>query len=179
MLPTTEAWIKLPLELLRQHGISKSGAVLLAAIIDECKHSEDLAAPISVDKLIAKAGYSRATVFRTLDELRELGLIETERTGRACVYKLTAGCVELCPRAVKDDRPARHTARAGSKPAPRAAAAKYEAVVNRFPDDDPLPGQMEFTDEVSPVETPEPDADPWAGLSDNVRDWLAERRIAT
>ena len=149
--PETTAWVKLPVELLKRSGISQKAALLLSVIIDKCKKSATLSAPISAAELVERSGMSRRTVCRALDELRALELIETDRTGRASTYRLTPGCVELCPKAVKDDHPAEQPA----KPAPRArkrregycesmtAPSEYAVLANRFPDD-PLPGQLEF-----------------------------------
>lgn len=188
--PSTKAWIKLPLELLRRSGIGKSAAVLLAIIIDECKHEDDLTKPISVQQLIRKSGYSRATVFRLLQELRELGLIEVQRTGRTSIYTLTPGCVELCPKAVQDEQPKQQ-----QQPTPRARARKqrkaptedelrkmkeYTALANRFKDegeDEPQPGQQSF-----PVDDPAEDLPPLPPkptVSDNVQEWLKEHGIST
>lgn len=149
--PETTAWVKVPVELLKRSGISQKAAVLLSIIIDKCKQSATLSAPISAAELVERSGMSRRTVCRALDELRALELIETDRTGRASTYRLTPGCVELCPKAVKDDHPAAQPAsrsraprssRRGSSTA-TATEAEYMTLVNRFPDD-PLPGQLEF-----------------------------------
>ena len=149
--PSTEAWVKLPVELLKRQGISKAAAVTLAAIIDKCKHQATLSAPIDAAELMQRTGYSRRTLFRALDELKALALIESKRTGRASLYTLTPGCVELCPKAVKDDHPQ-------SFPQPKKRKARrnipqdeddnmeaYLALVNRFlPEEEPLEGQLEF-----------------------------------
>lgn len=154
--PTTEAWVKLPLELLKREGVSKRAAVLLSVIIDRCKHGQDLSATISADELQTRSGMSRATVCRALDELRALSLIQTTRTGRGSVYKLTEGCVELCPKAVKDDHPAAEQPRKSSRSSSRSRTqsgsttgymSEYLSLVNRFKDDDePLEGQTSFFD---------------------------------
>ena len=149
--PDTTAWVKVPIELLKRSGISQKAAVLLSVIIDKCKKSATLSAPIGAVELVERSGMSRRTVCRALDELRALELIETDRTGRASTYRLTPGCVELCPKAVKDSHPAeqpaprprtQRSARRGSSAA-TATEAEYMSLVNRF-GDDPLPGQMEF-----------------------------------
>ena len=186
--PSTKAWVKLPLELLKRNGISRQAAVLLAVIIDECKHKSDLSAPIRADTLTAKSSMSRRTVFRTLAELRELGLIEVQRTGRTSIYTLTQGCVELCPNAVQDEQPKQQ------QPTPRARARKqhkaptedelrkmkeYTALANRFLDsdpDEPIQGQQEF-----PVDDPKQEIpqQPKPTVSDNVQEWLNEHGIST
>lgn len=139
--PDDVTWVKLPLELLKRQGISRRAAVLLSIIIDKCKKDKaSLSATISSAELIERSGMSRRTVFRTLDELRALALIESTKTGRESVYKLTTGCVELCPKAVRDEHP-KDTPR-GSTPRPRARkptaaelenASKYLAFVNNGP----------------------------------------------
>ncbi|MBR2086891.1 MAG: winged helix-turn-helix transcriptional regulator [Oscillospiraceae bacterium] len=142
--PETVAWVKLPLELLKRQGVSQKAAVLLSVIIDKCKQDKaSLSAPISSAELVSRSGMSRATVCRALNELRALDLIESTRTGRESVYRLTAGCVELCPKAVKDEHP-KGTPR-GSAPRsrtkkPTAAEmekmSKYLQFVNRFKEDE-------------------------------------------
>lgn len=154
--PSTEAWVKLPLELLKREGISKRAAVLLSVIIDRCKHAQELSAEISADELQTRSGISRATVCRALDELRALDLIQTTRTGRGSVYRLTDGCVELCPRACKDDHPAEQpskSSRSSSRSRTQRGGSvtknmdKYLTLVNRFKEDDePLEGQTSFFD---------------------------------
>jgi DNA-binding transcriptional ArsR family regulator len=139
--PETEAWVKLPLELLKRSGISQRAAVLLSVIIDKCKHKHELSAPISSAELCERSGMSRRTVCRALDELRALELIETTRTGRDSAYKLTAGCVELCPKAVRDDHPPKISgagSRARKKPTTEETDRmnKYLQFVNRFKEDD-------------------------------------------
>lgn len=150
--PSTEAWVKLPVELLKRQGISKAAAVTLAAIIDKCKHQATLSAPIDAAELTQRTGYSRRTLFRALDELKGLDLIEIERTGRASMYTLTPGCIELCPKAVKDDHPQTfpQTKKRKSRNIPQnddgmTPDSAYMALVNRsLLEEDVLEGQMEF-----------------------------------
>ena len=150
--PSTEAWVKLPVELLKRQGISKATAVTLAAIIDKCKHQATLSAPIDATELTQRTGYSRRTLFRALDELKALALIEINRTGRASMYTLTPGCIELCPKAVKDDHPqtfpqtkrkSRNIPQDDDSMTPDSA---YMARVNKslLEVEDALEGQMEF-----------------------------------
>lgn len=152
--PDTEAWVKLPLELLKRSGISQRAAVLLAVIIDRCKRDGNLSAPISADELHERSGMSRRTIFRALDELRTLALVRIDRTGRQSVYSITPGCVELCPKAVRDDHPPKISG-AGSRARSGGAAPapnKYEQLarlIDRQILDEPLPGQLEFSEEVS------------------------------
>lgn len=138
--PSTEAWVKLPLELLKRRGISRQAAVLLAVIIDECKHKCDLSAPITADNLTERSSMSRRTLYRILKELRELDLIRVQRTGRSSIYTLTPGCVELCPRAVRDDRPAEQQPKKARSRKPTKAEiedmAEYMQLVNRFKEDE-------------------------------------------
>ena len=174
--PTTEAWVKLPLELLQRAGISKRAAIVLAIIIDRCKHMQNLTTPITIEAITERAGMSRRTIDYAIKELKSLDLIRTQRTGRSSVYTLTPGCVELCPRAVKDDHPAEQQ----RKPTPRTSkkqcnssgtdygafikaqekqflsmsdeeiAAKYMSGSSsrsfKSDEDEPLPGQQSFFD---------------------------------
>ena len=133
-----ESWVKLPLKLLRQQGMSKASAAMCCIIIDRCaKEDKTLQAwvPISATELAAAAGYTQRTAQRAVLELEGLGLIEIKRErGCASCYRLT-GCVELCPAAFKEpqQRPTR-----ASKPAKglteqeRMELDEYLSVVNTF-----------------------------------------------
>lgn len=151
--PSTEAWIKLPVELLKRKGISQKAAVLLSIIIDKCKHTQELSASITADELTAKSGMSRRTVCYAIEELRALDLIRTERTGRASVYTLTPGCVELCPRAVRDEHPAEQPPRRQrSKPTPRRAAKSgkdYGALIRQYELEAQRRADAEYANEVA------------------------------
>lgn len=133
-----ESWVKLPLKLLRQQGMSKASAAVCCLIIDQCVQADKTLrawVPISTAEIARAAGYAQKTAKRAVLELEELGLIEIRRErGCASSYRLT-GCVELCPAAFKEQqqRPARP-----GKPAKalteqeRAELDDYLSVVNRF-----------------------------------------------
>lgn len=135
---SSNSWVKLPLSLLRQQGMSKASATVCCLIIDQCARADKTLrawVPISTAELARAAGYAQKTAKRAVLELEELGLIEIKRErGCASSYRLT-GCVELCPAAFKEQqqRPARP-----GKPAKaiteqeRAELDDYLSVVNRF-----------------------------------------------
>lgn len=133
-----ESWVKLPLKLLRQQGMSKASAAVCCIIIDQCVQADkSLQAwvPISATELARATGYTQRTAQRAVIELESLGLVEVKREcGCASSYRLT-GCVELCPAAFKE--PQQRPARPG-KPAKalteqeRAELDDYLSVVNRF-----------------------------------------------
>lgn len=148
-----EAWIKVPLKLLRAQGVTKSEAAICCVIIDRCSKRIDGWTEISTADMAADTGTATKTAKRAILTLEALGLIEVQRTpGKPSAYRLT-GCVELCPAAFT-----RRTAPAAPAPLRRSGsrrsaeptadelerAAKYTALVNRFKDDEPLPGQLEM-----------------------------------
>ena len=147
-----EAWVKVPLKLLRAEGLTKSDAAICCVIIDRCSKRLEGWTEISTADMAADTGTATKTAKRAVTTLERLGLIEVQRTqGKQSAYRLT-GCVELCPSAFRRTAPAaapparRSGSRAEAAPteAERARASKYEALVNRFKDDEPLPGQLEF-----------------------------------
>ena len=146
-----ESWVKLPLKLLKQQGISKSAAAICCCIIDQCSQSGlDAWTQISTAELAAATDTAGKTAKRAVLELEALGLIEIRRSaGSASSYRLT-GCVELCPAAFKHatEQPAKPTTRARKSRAKccesMTALSEYAQLANRFPDEDPLPGQLEF-----------------------------------
>ena len=156
MRVSEESWIKLPLKLLKQQGMSKASAAICCCIIDQCARAGlECWVQISTAELAAVTGYAGKTAKRAVLELERLGLIEIRRSsGSASEYRLT-GCVELCPAAFKQSEP---TPRATTRPTPRARKREkaapqddmieaYLSLVNRsLPKDDepPLPGQLEF-----------------------------------
>lgn len=132
MSSSAKAWIRMPLELLQREGLSKSAAIVLGIIIDRCTDRPDGCATISRADIAREAGYSRATVWRALDELERLELIEHARTGRASAYKLT-GCVELLP--PKQRGSIKQQQRAEKEAAQlrnEQKAAAYLSLVNQF-----------------------------------------------
>ena len=143
------AWVRLPLDVLKEQGVSKAGAVVLSIIIDKCTQFSTRSAPMGAGEIMQKSGYSRSTVFSCLKELERLDLIRHDRTGRVSRFELTR-CVELYPEACQLKPRAKADAKAKS-------AGKYEALANRFAADqsEPLPGQLEFP--VDRVPDPEPE----------------------
>ena len=125
-----ESWVKLPLKLLRQQGMSKASAAICCIIIDRCaKEDKTLQAwvPISASELAAAAGYTQKTAQRAVIELEALGLIEIKRErGRASSYRLT-GCVELCPAAFKEPQQQRT-----GKPAKKAVTDRERAELDEY-----------------------------------------------
>lgn len=168
------AWVRLPLDVLKEQGVSKAGAVVLAIIIDKCTQYSTRSAPMGAGEIMQKSGYSRSTVFSCLKELERLDLIRHDRTGRVSCFELTR-CVELYPEACQLKPRAKADAKTKS-------ASKYEAMANRFPADqsaadqsEPLPGQLEF-----PVDRdPDPDPNPkpaYLGLRPDVYEALFHRK---
>lgn len=143
------AWVRLPLDVLKEQGVSKAGAVVLSIIIDKCTQFSTRSAPMGAGEIMQKSGYSRSTVFSCLKELERLDLIRHDRTGRVSRFELTR-CVELYPEACQLKPRAKADAKAKS-------VSKYEALANRFAADqsEPLPGQLEFP--VDRVPDPEPE----------------------
>jgi len=131
-----ESWVKLPLKLLKQQGMSKASAAICCIIIDRCvKEDKTLQAwvPISATELARAAGYAQKTAQRAVLELEALGLIEVKRErGCASSYRLT-GCIELCPAAFKE--PQQRTGKPAKKAITdreRAELDEYLSVVNMF-----------------------------------------------
>lgn len=148
------AWVRLPLDLLQQHGVLQSDAVLLALIIDRCIDKPSKAAALDRSKLAAAAGCSVRSVSYGVQRLEQLGLIKRVRTGRQSYYALT-GAVELLPpkgAALAADPvpdPAaqpRRTRRHVQQRCTSDMDAAYLACVNKFRrdagDDEPLEGQL-------------------------------------
>ncbi len=102
MKPSLESWVKLPLKLLRQQGMSKASAAVCCIIIDQCAKADRSLqewVSISTSEIAESTGYCQKTAKRAVLELEALGLIEIKReSGCASRYRLT-GCVELCPAA--------------------------------------------------------------------------------
>ena len=154
-----ESWVKLPLKLLKQQGMSKASAAVCCCIIDQCARAGlERWVQISTTEIAAATGYAGKTAKRAVLELERLGLIEIRRSsGSASEYRLT-GCVELCPSVFKqpEQQPTpRATTRATTRTRKREKAAPqdddmmeaYLSLVNRSlkdDDDPPLPGQLEF-----------------------------------
>lgn len=130
-----ESWVKLPLKLLRQQGMSKASATVCCIIIDRCvKEDKTLQVwvPISTAELARATGYAQKTAKRAVLELEALGLIEIKRErGRASSYRLT-GCVELCPAAFKEPQQRTRKPAKGLTEQERMELDDYLSVVNTF-----------------------------------------------
>jgi len=156
------AWIRLPLDaLIASRGVTQSAVVVLAQICDRAaKACTTSGIEVTADELAAEGGKSRRTVCRALAELQRLELIAARRTGRGSVYELRPGCVELYPTGTFDgtaragagaaaagtSRRNRQSKQAGDQlcAAERAEMQEYLSLVNRFDNDEPLPGQQTF-----------------------------------
>lgn len=152
------AWVRLPLKLLRENGLTKSAAAVCCVLLDRATSAADVSAwiTVSMSDIAADVGCDVRTVRRAVADLLGIGLIE-RRSGKASgasnAYRITPGCVELCGRAAEAKRAVKSDAAAAPRPARRSVrrscsaedeeAAAYLSLVNRFADD-PLPGQMEF-----------------------------------
>lgn len=90
------AWVRLLLSTLTQEGCSRSAALVLAVIADKATEREDKRAWMRQKEIAAAAGVDPRTVRRALQQLRTLGLIETDQKARGelLCYRLT-DAVEL------------------------------------------------------------------------------------
>lgn len=134
--PSSESWVKLPLKLLRQQGMSKSSAAVCCIIIDQCAKSDrslQTWVPISTSEMAESAGCTKRTAIRAVLELEALHLIEVKReSGCASRYRLT-GCVELCPAAFTAKQPPKQSQRITERE--REEMDDYLSLVNRFKED--------------------------------------------
>lgn len=117
----SQAWIRLPLAVLKQIGLTKTDAIILALIIDRCIDQSDRTASISSAWLADAAGCSVRQVTASSTRLEQLELIERTRTGRATRYALTDG-VELLPPKRRQRNPK----------SDHDGLDEYLALVNRF-----------------------------------------------
>lgn len=133
------AWVRLPLALLRERGLTKAAAAVCCVLLDRATSAAELSAwvEVSASDLVADTGYNRRTIFRALDDLETLGLIERERNrlkGSPSRYRLKAECIDLCGRAA-DPKKQRH-----QKPYRRSTTeldeSAYLALVNNFKEED-------------------------------------------
>lgn len=135
--PSSESWVKLPLKLLRQQGMSKSSAAVCCIIIDQCAKSDRSLktwVPISTSEMAESAGCTKRTAIRAVLELEALHLIEVKReSGCASRYRLT-GCVELCPAAFQQPKqqPVKQQRITERE---REEMDDYLSLVNRFKED--------------------------------------------
>lgn len=100
---STKAWVRMPLALLREQGLTKSGALVCTAIIDRATDQADALdwVEVSMQELMQDTSCAFCTVYRALLDIERLGLIEIRHAGKSGdrnAFRLT-GCVELCPAA--------------------------------------------------------------------------------
>lgn len=114
------AWVRLLLSTLQKEGCSKSAALVLAVIADKATEHQSRSAWLKQSEIAASAGVDRRTVRRAVQQLRALGLIETQQQqpGERLRYTLT-DAVELSLKSTVATRAAAQRKRA-------AAAAKQE-----------------------------------------------------
>ena len=130
------AWVRLLLSTLTQEGCSRSAAIVLAVIADKATEREDKRAWMRQKEIAAAAGVDPRTVRRAVQQLRALGLIQTDQKGKGepLCYQLTEA-VEL---PVKRDVEARAAAaRKRQRKAQQEAEEErrmnsYLELVNRF-----------------------------------------------
>lgn len=142
------SWIRLPLQLLREQGLSKASATVCAVLIDRCTSPAAQSAggwiQIRITSLARLAGCDPRTVRRALVQLSDLGLISIDSgksSGEASRYKLT-GCVELCGTACQPKhapasasgavRSSRRQQQQQPTPEKLEKMQKYMTLVNRF-----------------------------------------------
>lgn len=135
------AWVRLLLSTLKQEGCSKSAALILAVIADKATERESRSVWMKQKEMAELAGVDPRTVRRAVQQLRTLGLIETNQKARGelLCYHLT-DAVELPLKREAEIKAA--AARKRSAAAAKAAEeAEYErncmALVNRFKEDEP------------------------------------------
>lgn len=135
------AWVRLLLSTLKQEGCSKSAALVLAVIADKATERESRSVWMKQKEVAELAGVDPRTVRRAVQQLRTLGLIETNQKARGelLCYHLT-DAVELPLKREAEIKAA--AARKRSAAAARATEeAEYErdcmALVNRFKEDEP------------------------------------------
>lgn len=121
-----QAWVRLPLEVLRMVGLTKTDAVVLSLIIDRCIDSPDRSAAISAAWLADSSGASARQICRSCAALESLDLIERQRTGRATRYTLRDGVELLPPKIRKGGK--------GKPPADDFDVDGYLSLVNNFGD---------------------------------------------
>lgn len=136
------AWVRLPLKLLREKGLTKAAAAVCCVLLDRATSAAELSAwvEVSVSDLVADTGYSRRKIFYALDDLEALGLIERERNrlkGSPSRYRLRSECIELCGRAAdpKKTKPYKQSKSKKSDDEAELEAA-YLSLVNNFKEED-------------------------------------------
>ena len=122
----TQAWVRLPLEVLKMVGLTRTDAIVLSLIIDRCVDAPDRSAAISAAWLADSSGASARQICRSCAALESLGLIERQRTGRATRYTLRDGVELLPPKIRKGGK--------GKPPADDFDVDGYLSLVNNFGD---------------------------------------------
>lgn len=164
--PINNAWIRLSLQTLITADLHKSSVILLAVLIDQTRagnHYEPVT--ISIAELMQLTGYSRRQMYRALDELCKLDLIQRRSTGRGLVITLT-GAVKVLPPIDGRDTKAKQIRAAKERKAAEAAKEiqhrkemdQYLQFVNRFkadytepqPEPDPEPPKPREPQKCSP-----------------------------
>ena len=139
MKPSLESWVKLPLKLLRQQGMSKASAAVCCIIIDQCAKADRSLqewVSISTSEIAESAGYTKRTAIRAVLELEALHLIEVKReSGCASRYRLT-GCVELCPAAFQPPKLSKSSKPSHITEREREEMEEYLSLVNAFGGDE-------------------------------------------
>lgn len=136
------AWVRLPLALLRERGLTKAAAAVCCVLLDRATSAAELSAwvVVSVSDLVADTGYSRRKIFYALDDLETLGLIERERNGikgTPSRYRLRSECIELCGRAAEPKKAYSYKQSKSKKSADEAELeAAYLSLVNNFKEED-------------------------------------------
>lgn len=112
------AWVRLPLRVLQDDSITKTGAAVLAAIIDRADGGE---VELTAAEIATAAGCCIRSVKTATAALERAGYIAIQRTnGGASVYK------QLCL------PPKRRSSSAKRKQEPEQDFSKYDFVINQF-----------------------------------------------
>lgn len=111
------AWVRLPLRVLQDENITKTGAAVLAAIIDK---ADGETAELTAAEIAAAAGCCVRSVKAATAALEQGGYIAIQRTpGGASVYK------QLC-------LPPKRRNNSKRKNEPEQDFSKYDFVINNF-----------------------------------------------
>lgn len=136
------AWVRLPLKLLKEKGLTKAAAAVCCVLLDRATSAAELSAWVEVSAidLAADTGYSRRKIFYALDDLETVGLIERERNrlkGSPSRYRLRSECIELCGRAAEPKKAKPYKQNKSKKSDDEAELeAAYLSLVNRFKEED-------------------------------------------
>lgn len=130
------AWVRLPLALLRERGLTKAAAAVCCVLLDRATSATELSAwvTVSISDLVADTGYNRRTIFRALDDLETIGLIERERNrlkGSPSRYRLRSECIELCGRAAEPKKQHQRPQKKRMSEAEQKEMQEYLSLVNR------------------------------------------------